>query len=133
MRSRKTTSQFPARHVAFLSIVLIVAAGCEDGGSVSETASYKPAALQGRSLPEWDGTNAIALSPEKAVVAAIAFANGKHRTNVQWEVQNVSIQRAGPELPWYYKVFLIERTNSYRTESVYGLLNGEVWKPYRVQ
>jgi hypothetical protein len=123
--------RFLKRYSTFVCSLLavVIVAACRGGGERSETNYYSPAALQGRTLPEWNGTNSIPLAPDKAVTSAIQFANSKHSTTIQWELEKISLERATPSSPWYYKVHLLERGGKYRSETVYVLLNGDIWKP----
>lgn len=130
-RCRSNRAQISAAAAALIVISSLI--GCRDGTSGSKIQRYDPNSLRGRNLPEWTGTNGIVLSPDKAVLAAIERANSIHGTNLVWELRTVSLQRVGPELPWYYNVYLIERQEPFRSETIYVLLNGEIWQPYRVE
>lgn len=110
-------------------VLAIIGAACGDATERPRTHYYDSAVLRGRALPEWDGTNRIPLSPDQAVASALRFAASQQSNAVQWKIQRVTLEPDVATTNWFYKVYLIERGGNYRTELIYVLLDGEVWKP----
>ncbi|HWF20477.1 MAG TPA: hypothetical protein VG754_14495 [Verrucomicrobiae bacterium] len=101
------------------------------GTILADTTEYydsKP--LKDKSLPDWAGTNAIPLSPEKAVRKAIDYANSQKAHPVNWDVDAVELRRYSSDSAWFYTITLTDRkSGAYEFKVVRVLLNGEIWKP----
>ena len=91
---------------------------------------YYPADLQTMNLPAWSLTNAIPLSPDAAVRAAMQYASAKHPGIASWEVDGISLERQGSGGIWSYRLDLIDRQSGrYVTEYPRVLMDGSIWKP----
>ena len=91
---------------------------------------YYPADLQTMKLPTWNLSNAIPLSPDAAVRAAMQYASEKHPGIVSWEVDSISLERLGSGGIWSYRLELIDRISGrYATEYPRVLMDGSIWKP----
>jgi hypothetical protein len=91
---------------------------------------YYPADLQTMNLPRWNLTNAIPLSPDAAVKAAMQYASEKHPGATTWDVDRISLEKEGDGGIWSYDFFLIDRQSGrYDTETPKVLMDGSIWKP----
>ena len=90
---------------------------------------YYPADLQAMKLPSWGLTNAIPLSPDAAVRAAMRYASEKHPGTASWDVDRISLEKQGEGI-WSYNIGLIDRQSGrYATEYPRVLMDGSIWKP----
>ncbi len=91
---------------------------------------YYPADLHAMDLPAWSLTNAIPLSPDAAVRAAMRYASEKHPGIASWEIDGISLERQGSGGIWSYRLNLIDRQSGrYVTEYPRVLMDGSIWKP----
>lgn len=90
---------------------------------------YYPADLQTMSLPSWNLTNAIPLSPDAAVRAAMRHATKQHPDILTWDVYRISLEKQGSG-NWSYDLGLIDRQSGrYVDAFVKVLMDGSIWKP----
>lgn len=91
---------------------------------------YYPADLQAMGLPRWNLTNAIPLSPEAAVKAAMHYASEKHPGVTAWDVDHISLEKEGDGGIWAYHIGLVDReSSSYSTDYPRVLMDGAIWIP----
>lgn len=92
---------------------------------------YFPADLQVINLPRWDLTNAVPLSPDGAVQAAMKYGTELHPGIVAWDVDWISLDRQADGI-WSYNIFLIDRRSGrYSTANVRVLMDGRIWKAHK--
>jgi len=118
--------------VALLALVLLpIGVGYLTGaGSRGSSNYYGTQELTNNAVPVWNPTNSIPLSPDKAVIEAIKFANSKRPQPLSWDADSVELRKLSPESSWYYIVTLSDRKSGrYQLEVVRILMNGKVWKP----
>ena len=90
---------------------------------------YYPADLQTMNLPSWNLTNAIPLSPDAAVGAAMRYATEQHPNISIWEVDRIFLEKQGSRI-WSYNLGLIDRQSGrYVDAYVRVLMDGSIWKP----
>ncbi len=95
---------------------------------------YYPADLQSMNLPSWNLTNAIPLSPDAAVRAAMHQAGQKHPEIVAWEIDRVSLEKEGNGGIWSYDISLIDRQSGrFVDASAKVLMDGSIWEPTKDQ
>jgi hypothetical protein len=100
------------------------------GESRGNTSYYSSAELTNSAIPLWNPTNTIPLSPDKAVIAAIDYANSKRPQPLSWDVDTVELRKLSPESSWFYIVTLTDRKSErYELEVIRILMNGKVWVP----
>ncbi len=63
---------------------------------------YHSTDLQTKSLPTWNITNAIPLSPDAAVRAALAYASAKHPEVTNWDVDGIHLDQPNGGGIWTY-------------------------------
>jgi hypothetical protein len=116
---------FFRRFIGAASCVTLVISyfGAPTLSRAASTNIWYPSALTNYSLPSWNPTNAIPLTPDKAVITAINDANQKQAGS--WHATHISLQRYTPSNAWFYTVTL----EGPSTMTVRVLLNGHVWKP----
>jgi hypothetical protein len=91
---------------------------------------YYPADLQTMNLPPWNLTNAIPLSPDAAMRAAMHYASEKHPGITTWEADRISLEKEGDGGIWAYEIDLIDRQSGrYEVEGARVLMDGSIWKP----
>jgi hypothetical protein len=97
--------------------------------SKGRTEYYHPVDLKAMNLPKWNVTNAIPLTPDKAVLAAMRYASSKHPGVSSWDVDSIDLQNdTTPD--WTYTVTLTDRKSGrYEFEVVRVLMDGNIWKP----
>jgi hypothetical protein len=94
---------------------------------------YYPADLRAKSLPSWNLTNAIPLSPDAAVRAAMRYATAQHRGVLTWDVDRIFLEKQGGGI-WSYDLGLIDRQSGrYVSVGVRVLMDGSIWKPTKEQ
>jgi hypothetical protein len=94
------------------------------------TIYYSLMELTNTAIPRWEATNAIPVSPDKAVVAAIEYANSMRPQSLSWDVDHMQLLKFSDDSCWFYIVDLIDRKSGrYESEVVRILMNGKVWKP----
>jgi hypothetical protein len=104
-------------------------------GSCSESSNrgviyYYPDDLKSRNLPVWEVTNAIPLTPDRAVLAATSYATSEHSDVAAWDVESIELQKQfGTINTWVYSVSLVEPKSGRREYGVRVLMDGSVWKP----
>lgn len=95
----------------------------------SEVDYYFPADLQTMNLPHWELTNAVPLSPDAAVRAAMEYGKERHPGTLVWDVDRISLEQHGKGV-WLYNIDLVDReSGGYSAVSVKVLMNGRIWKP----
>ena len=93
------------------------------------TQYFYPADLKTMNLPAWQVTNAIPLTPDQAVLAAMRHASTKHRGITTWDVDRIDLHKEF-DTTWTYSISLIGRgSGRYAFEVVRVLMDGSVWKP----
>ena len=93
-------------------------------------AYYYPAELQAMKLPSWNLTNAVPLSPDAAVTAAMHYASDRHPGAATWDVDRISLEKQGNGGIWSYNIGLIDRQSGrYDVEAARVLMDGSIWKP----
>jgi len=91
---------------------------------------YYPADLQTMKLPPWNLTNAIPLSPDAAVTAAMHYASKTHPGVATWDVDRISLEKQGNAGLWSYNIYLVDRQSGrYDVEDARVLMDGSIWKP----
>jgi len=91
---------------------------------------YYPDDLKSRNLPVWEVTNAIPLTPDRAVLAATRYAAGEHSDVAVWDVENIALQKQfGTIDTWVYSISLIDPKSGRREWDVRVLMDGSIWKP----
>jgi hypothetical protein len=95
----------------------------------SRTYYYYPADLKARNLPDWHVTNAIPLTPDQAVSAAIRHLNAKLPVGTSWEVNDIHLRNEF-DMVWVYDISLNDRgSGGYGFEAVKVLMDGSIWEP----
>jgi len=93
------------------------------------TQYFYPADLKTMNLPAWQVTNAIPLTPDQAVLAAMRHASTKHPGITTWDVDRIDLHKEF-DTTWTYSISLIGRgSGRYAFEVVRVLMDGSVWKP----
>ncbi len=93
------------------------------------TRYFYPADLKTRNLPAWQVTNAIPLTPDQAVLAAMRHASTTHPGVTTWDVDGIHLQREF-DTTWTYNISLTDRrSGGYAFEVVRVLMDGSIWKP----
>jgi hypothetical protein len=111
---------------ALVGLVVLAAASCSKSG---RTDYYYPADLKTMKLPTWDVTNAIPLTPDRAVLAATRYLNTKQPDIVSWDVDRIELSHEF-DSTWTYIISLTDRhSGRYDFEIVRVLMDGNVWKP----
>jgi hypothetical protein len=87
---------------------------------------------------DWNPTNAIPLSPDAAVRAALKHLGENHGTNISWRVSSIHLEsdKFYPSYPWMYQIECESGQagdRDYKWETVRVLLSGEVWKQRKVE
>jgi hypothetical protein len=78
--------------------------------------------------PSWDPTLPPPITPDKAAIAAIAFANSTRPQPLPWQVDQIEIELR--QSKWFYSVDLVDRQSaSAELEIVRVLMNGQIWTP----
>jgi len=81
---------------------------------------------------DWNPTNAIPLSPDTAVRAALAHLGETHGTNIDWRVSSIRLEKDDWS-PWMYEIECKSGgERDFKWEHVKVLLSGEVWKQRKV-
>ena len=92
------------------------------------TGYYYPADLKSMNLPTWQVTNAIPVTPDQAVIAAIRYFTPKHADIASWDVDRIDLSPS--DGAWTYSIILIDRhSGRFDVEDVRVLMDGNVWKP----
>lgn len=95
----------------------------------STTAYFYPADLKAMNLPQWQPTNAIPLSPDQAVLAAMRHLNTKYTNVTAWEVEHIELQKEVDAI-WAYTISLTSQSpGSHRYEIIRVLMDGSIWHP----
>ena len=121
--------------IATIPFILLLVAYLDSEGIVmfrrnSATDYYYPVDLEAMKLPQWDLTNAIPLSPDTAVKAAMRFASEKHPDVVNWETHSILLEQNGDDGIWHYTINLSDlRPGGHASEGVKVLMDGSIWKP----
>ncbi len=111
--------------------VLRYLSGAQSGG---RTDYYSLTQLTNSAIASWIPTNPIPLSPDAAVLAAIAHANSNRQQPLSWDIESVELTKLSSESPWFYTINLTDRKSGrYELESIRILMNGEVWVPSRTE
>ena len=93
------------------------------------TAYFYPADLKAMSLPQWQVTNAIPLTPDQAVLAATRHLSAKHPSITAWDVDSIDLRKEF-DATWTYSISLTDRRSGrYEFEVVRVLMDGSIWKP----
>lgn len=89
---------------------------------------YYPADLKSMKLPTWQVTNAIPVTPNQAVMAAIRYFTPKHPDIASWDVDGIDLSPS--DGAWVYRITLIDRRSGrFDVEDARVLMDGNVWKP----
>jgi hypothetical protein len=92
------------------------------------TAYFHPADLKSMSLPQWQVTNAIPLTPDQAVLAAMRHLSTNHPSVIVWDVDSIDLRTF--DTTWTYNISLIDRRSGrYEFEVVRVLMDGSIWQP----
>jgi hypothetical protein len=125
-----TTPKCLSRLSVLLVAAAIVACFSQTAAAAGRTDYYSSEQLTNKSIPSWNPTNSIPLSPDKAVIAAIKYANSKRPNPLSWDVDGVELVKYSPQSSWFYSVTLTDRkSGAFESEIVRVLMNGEVWEP----
>lgn len=84
-----------------------------------------PSDLRKLALPEWTGTNAMPLTPDKAVEAAIKHLQAKQPG--VWTLDRVELERQFGDT-WTYDIRF--ESDKHNLTRVRVLMNGEIWLPH---
>ena len=96
--------------------------------TTTTTGYYYPADLKSMNLPTWQVTNAIPVTPDQAVMAAIRYYTPKHPDIASWDVDRIDLSPS--DGAWTYNITLIDRRSGrFDVEDVRVLMDGNVWKP----
>jgi hypothetical protein len=108
--------------VAVLAVAILLPKGVRslaEAASGESTDYYSTSGLTNSAIPLWNPTNSIPLSPDKAVIAAIKYANSKRQQPLSWDADSVELRKLSPESPWFYTVTLTDRkSGQYELEVV---------------
>lgn len=113
-----------------LSLIIVpmcMSFGC---GTKTEHSSgvYQASDLETKNLPAWDVTNAIPITPDKAILSALSYVDNKVKTKHIWVVETINLYKVNGV--WLYDIFMVDREPGHsESEFVRVLMNGEVWKP----
>lgn len=89
---------------------------------------YYTADLKNMSLPVWQVTNAIPVTPDQAVLAATRYLATKYPDIASWNLDSIDL--SNDQGAWVYRISLVDRHSSgINFESVRVLMDGNVWKP----
>ncbi|HEU5123408.1 MAG TPA: hypothetical protein VFW05_05015 [Verrucomicrobiae bacterium] len=106
-------------------LVLLFVVSCS---RTSTTEYYYPADLKGRTLPVWQVTNAIPLTPDHAVIAAMEGLKTKHSDIASWEVDSIDLRKDYDY--WVYNIMLTARQSGrLEFQNVKVLMDGSIWEP----
>ena len=126
----KTWSRWLAFVVAANIVAVMVSCSGAAGWSGGSTKVYSSEQLENSSIPSWNPTNSMPLTPDKAVMAAQQYANAKRARPLDWDVDEVKLSHYSFSSAWYYTIALIDRkSGAFETELVRVLMNGAVWEP----
>jgi hypothetical protein len=113
-----------------LALLLV---SCSDSSNRS-VIYYYPDDLKSRNLPVWEVTNAIPLTPDRAVLAATRYATSEHPDAAAWDVESIELRKEfGTINTWVYSVSLVEPKSGRREYDVRVLMDGSIWKPTTVK
>jgi len=92
------------------------------------TEYFYPADLKAMNLPVWKGTNAMPLTPDQAVLAAMRHLSAKHPNITTWDVDSIDLRKEF-DTTWTYSISLTDRgSGRYEFEDVRVLMDGNIWK-----
>jgi len=92
-------------------------------------AYFYPADMKAMSLPQWQVTNAIPLTPDQAVLAATRHLSTKRPGITSCEVDSVDLRKEF-DTTWTYSVSLTDHSSGrYEFQVVRVLLDGSIWQP----
>ena len=116
-----------------MSALLCTLSACDPVGSHRKPEkAWFTSDLTNYATVDWNPTNAIPLSPDAAVRAALAHLSEKHGTNFDWRVSSIRLEKRDWS-PWMYEVECESGGDrGSKWESVKVLLSGNVWKQRKV-
>ena len=110
-----------------LGLLVLFAVSCSKRNTV--TNYYYPADLKAKNLPTWQATNAIPLTPDQAVLAAMRHVSTKHPSVTKGDVDGIDLRKEF-DTTWTYSVSLTDRgSGRYEFEVVRVLMDGSIWMP----
>ena len=81
-------------------------------------------------LPVWQVTNAIPLTPDKAVLAATSYSRTRHPEISTWDVDDIELQKEFCTAnTWIYNVSLKDPQSGTLEYGIKVLMDGSIWKP----
>jgi hypothetical protein len=118
-----------------LLALILVAASCSRKAEVGEW--WDPSELNSMNLPTWQVTNAMPLTPDKAVLAATRYLRAKHGDISSWQVNQIYLaQEPWNSSNWTYTIVLSvalpqRQSSPFHIEwpVVKVLMDGNVWEP----
>jgi hypothetical protein len=107
----------------------LLLASCSQS-STHSTIYYYPDDLKSMNLPVWEVTNAIPLTPDRAVLAATRYATRQYSDITAWDVESIELRKQfGTSNTWVYSVSLVDPKSGRREYDVRVLMDGNIWKP----
>lgn len=115
--------------ISILGLALLSAVSCsKDRGTVYNY--YYLEDLENMNLPVWLVTNAIPLTPDRAVLAATQYSISKHPNITSWDVSRIDLQKKfGMKDMWVYNISLADPKSEIYEFDVVVLMDGSIWKP----
>jgi uncharacterized membrane protein YkoI len=116
---------------AYLLIFILIAFGDASAAMADNTDYYYTEDIKIADMPHWNPTNTIPLTPDKAVIAAMVYANKMAKSNKSWDVDEISLESNATRSDlWYYVIELVDRKSDENDVIIVRvLMNGEIWKP----
>lgn len=133
----RTETTLQLRRFAILipmGVLLFKMSACDRIGSHRKPdKAWFTADLTNYAKVDWNPTNAIPLSPDAAVRAALTHLEQAYGTNFVWRVSSIGLEKDDWS-PWMYKVECKSgQDRDLKWEHVKVLLSGEVWKQRKVE
>ena len=125
--------------LVLMVVILCTLSACDPTNSARKPdKAWFTADLTNYARVDWNPTNAIPLSPDAAVRAALKYLGENYETNTLWQVSSIRLESDEfyPSYPWMYQVECKSGqvgARDFKWETVKVLLSGEVWKQRKVE
>lgn len=125
--------------VFLMAVILFTISACDRIGSRRKPdKAWFTSDLTNYAKVDWNPTNAIPLSPDAAVRAALKHLGENYGTNTHWRVSSIRLESDEfyPSYPWMYQVECKSGqagNGDFKWETVKVLLSGQVWKQRKVE